>query len=84
MYRNFLEKTVELRPKVAQKKLTIEEWVTIASMIEKETFREEEKPLIYTLYTTGLKKNETPDKINSYIRPEEKGNVEGRPDKRTP
>lgn len=56
MYRNFLEKTVELRPRVAQKNLTIEEWVTVASMIEKETFRENEKPLISAVIYNRLKR----------------------------
>ncbi len=56
MYRNFLKKTVDLRPQVAKKGLSIEEWVTIASMIEKETSWEEEKPLVSAVIYNRLKK----------------------------
>jgi len=56
MYRNFLEKTAELRPKVVEKGLTIEEWVTVASMVEKETFWEDEKPLIAAVIYNRLRK----------------------------
>ncbi|RLJ70646.1 UPF0755 protein [Hydrogenivirga caldilitoris] len=56
MYRNFLEKTVDLRPSVAERGLSLEKWVTIASMVEKETFWEEEKPLIAAVIYNRLKK----------------------------
>ncbi len=56
MYRNFLEKTIDLRAQVAEKGMSIEEWVTVASMVEKETFREEEKPLIAAVIYNRLKK----------------------------
>ena len=56
MYRNFLKKTVDLRPRVAEKGLSIEEWVIVASMIEKETFWENEKPLIAAVIYNRLKK----------------------------
>ncbi len=56
MFRNFLKKTAELRPKVAEKGLTLEEWVTVASMIEKETFWEDEKPLIAAVIYNRLKR----------------------------
>ncbi len=56
MYRNFLEKTVELRPKVIEKGMTIEEWVIIASMIEKETYLDYEKPLIAAVIYNRLKR----------------------------
>ncbi len=56
MYRNFLEKTVELRQSVAERGMTIEEWVTITSMVEKETFWEEEKPLVAAVIYNRLRK----------------------------
>ncbi len=56
MYRNFLEKTVELRQSVAERGMTIEEWVTVASMVEKETFWEEEKPLVAAVIYNRLRK----------------------------
>ncbi len=56
MYRNFLKKTVDLRPQVAKKGLSIEEWVTIASMIEKETAWEDEKPLVSAVIYNRLKR----------------------------
>ncbi len=56
MYRNFLEKTVELRQSVAERGMTIEEWVTVTSMVEKETFWEEEKPLIAAVIYNRLRK----------------------------
>ncbi len=56
MYRNFLEKTAEMRPKVIEKGLSLEEWVTVASMVEKETFWEHEKPLVAAVIYNRLKR----------------------------
>ncbi len=56
MYRNFLEKTLKLRQKVVEEGKSIEEWVIIASMIEKETFLDREKPLISAVIHNRLKK----------------------------
>ncbi len=56
MFRNFMDKTADLRPKLSEKGLSLEEWVIVASMIEKETFREEEKPLIAAVIYNRLKK----------------------------
>ncbi len=56
MHRNFLDKTSSLRKKLAQKKLSLREWVTIASMIEKETAWEDEKPLVAAVIYNRLKK----------------------------
>ena len=56
MYNNFLKKTQELRKKLPEKNLTIEEWVTIASMIEKETAKPEEKPLVSAVIFNRIKK----------------------------
>lgn len=39
-----------------EKNLTIEEWVTIASMIEKETAKPEEKPLVSAVIYNRIKK----------------------------
>lgn len=56
MYNNFLRKTQELRKELANKKLTLEEWVIIASMIEKETAKPEEKPLVSAVIYNRIKK----------------------------
>ncbi len=56
MHKNFLKKTEELREKLKEKGLTPEEWVTIASMIEKETARPEERPLVSAVIHNRLRK----------------------------
>ncbi len=56
MFRNFMERTKELRKELEKKNLTLEKWVTIASMIEKETFWEEERPLIAAVIYNRLKR----------------------------
>ncbi len=56
MFKTFLKKTEILRAELIQKRISLEEWVTIASMIEKETFWEEEKPLISAVIYNRLKK----------------------------
>ena len=55
MYRNFLEKTIQIRKEAAEKGVPLEELVTVASMIEKETFWEDEKPLIAAVIYNRLK-----------------------------
>ncbi len=55
MYRNFLEKTVDIRKEAAEKGIPIEELVTVASMVEKETFWEDEKPLIAAVIYNRLR-----------------------------
>lgn len=56
MYNNFLKKTQELRKKLPEKNLTLEQWVAIASMIEKETAKPEEKPLVSAVIYNRIKK----------------------------
>jgi len=56
MHRNFLKKTEELRKNLEEKGLTLEEWVTIASMIEKETAKPEERPLVSAVIRNRLKR----------------------------
>jgi len=78
MHVNFLKKTQELRKKLPEKNLTLEEWVTIASMIEKETAKPEEKPLVSAvIYNRIKKRDETPDRPNRYICVKKKRLVEG-------
>ncbi len=59
MFNNFLKRTENLRRKLKDKGLSLEEWVIIASLIEKETHIEEEKPIIsaviYNRLNTGMK-----------------------------
>ncbi len=54
MHKNFLRKTEELRKNL--KELSLEEWVTIASMIEKETAKSEERPLVSAVIRNRLEK----------------------------
>ncbi|GAB6065774.1 endolytic transglycosylase MltG [Aquifex pyrophilus] len=56
MYKNFLEKTENLRKHLEEKNLSLEVWVTIASMVEKETFLKEEKPLIAAVIYNRLRR----------------------------
>lgn len=56
MHRNFLKKTEKLRERLSEKGLTLEEWVTIASMIEKETSKPEERPLVSAVIHNRLRK----------------------------
>ncbi|WP_340695985.1 endolytic transglycosylase MltG [Hydrogenobacter thermophilus] len=56
MYRNFLKKTESLREELKKSGMSLEEWVTIASLIEKETALKEEKPLISAVIRNRLKK----------------------------
>ncbi|NPA33195.1 MAG: endolytic transglycosylase MltG [Aquificae bacterium] len=56
MYKNFLKKTENLRKELKRKNIPLEVWVSVASMVEKETFLEEEKPLISAVIYNRLKK----------------------------
>ncbi|AAC06941.1 endolytic transglycosylase MltG [Aquifex aeolicus] len=56
MYKNFLEKTEEMRMELRKKHISLETWVTVASMVEKETHLDEEKPLIAAVIYNRLKK----------------------------
>lgn len=55
MYRNFLEKTVRIRKEAAQRGVSLEELVTVASMVEKETFWEDERPIVAAVIYNRLK-----------------------------
>jgi len=56
MHENFLKKTAELRKELENKGLEPEVWVTVASMVEKETRYEPEKPLIAAVIYNRLKR----------------------------
>ena len=56
MFTNFMEKTASLRPLLKEKGLSLETWVIIASMIEKETYRDKERPLISAVIYNRLKR----------------------------
>lgn len=56
MYKNFLRRTQELRERLSSDNLSLEEWVIIASMIEKETAKLEEKPLVSAVIHNRIKK----------------------------
>ncbi|MDW8095343.1 MAG: endolytic transglycosylase MltG [Aquificaceae bacterium] len=56
MHQNFLKKTKELREKLSEKNMTLESWVIIASMIEKETSKPEERPLVSAVIHNRIKK----------------------------
>ncbi len=59
MYKNFLKKTENLRKELKKKNLELETWVTVASMVEKETKVPHERPLIaaviYNRLNRGMK-----------------------------
>ncbi len=56
-FRNFLFKTKDLRQKLEEANLSQIEWVTLASIVEKEAKFENEKPKIAGVYLNRLKKN---------------------------
>ena len=57
MHLTFLERTKELREELKERgELSLEEWVIIASMIEKETHLDSEKPIISAVIRNRLKK----------------------------
>ena len=56
MYKNFLRKTEKLRKELKRKNLELETWVTVASMVEKETKIPEEKPIIAAVIYNRLNK----------------------------
>ncbi len=56
MFKNFLKKTELLRAQLEEKGMTLEEWVIIASMIEKETGINEERPLVSSVINNRIKK----------------------------
>jgi len=56
MYGNFLKKTKAFREELKKKGLEPEVWVTVASMVEKETRYDPEKPLIAAVIYNRLKK----------------------------
>jgi len=55
LYKNFLEKTKDLRLELQKKDLKPLEWVTLGSIVEKEAKFEEEKPKIAGVYLNRLK-----------------------------
>ena len=56
MYRNFLKRTEPLRRELEKSGMSLEEWVTIASLIEKETALKEERPLVSAVIHNRLKR----------------------------
>lgn len=72
MHKNFLRKTQKLREELDQKNITLEEWVTVASMVEKETASKNEKPLvsavIYNRIGEGMKLDIDPTVIYALKR----------------
>ncbi|WP_448588229.1 endolytic transglycosylase MltG [Thermocrinis sp.] len=56
MFKNFLKRTETLRVQLEEKNLTLEKWVIIASMIEKETGVDEERPLVSSVIYNRIRK----------------------------
>ncbi|MEJ5166252.1 MAG: endolytic transglycosylase MltG [Thermoanaerobaculia bacterium] len=57
LYNNFLKKTKDLRQVLQEKKLKPLEWITLASIVEREAKMESEKPKIAGVYLNRLKIN---------------------------
>jgi len=57
MFKNFLRRTEYLRDQLKEKNLTLEEWVIVASMLEKETAIEEERPIIASVIYNRIERN---------------------------
>lgn len=57
LHKNFLKKTKDLRQELQEKKLKPLEWITLASIVEKEAKLEREKPKIAGVYLNRLKIN---------------------------
>ncbi|MCS6998686.1 MAG: endolytic transglycosylase MltG [Aquificaceae bacterium] len=56
MHQNFLKRTEKLREELSGKAMTLEHWVTIASMVEKETSKPEERALVSAVIHNRIKK----------------------------
>jgi len=55
MYKNFLEKTLPIREEASRRGIPLEELVTVASMVEKETFWDEERRLVAAVIYNRLR-----------------------------